>query len=180
MITRTELVNIIFDVGYIYEQSYDTLIMAVQLADHLNEYSLLTAHTCLVLASKINEDDMYTAEMAKNDADLDIIAKEWEVCQKLDFNLRRVNFITFLGLIVDQQMILPEIFWDISRDICLNKEVMNMNPWTILTGILLLYKHGKLKGVNNYQKRQFNLIMTDLAECYGVNKDNLIKAYIKF
>jgi hypothetical protein len=54
-----------------------------------------------------------------------------------------------------------------------------MDFWTILLGIMILFKYDKLKAVKDYQRRYFNLVMSELAECYEIDKNDLFKKYVE-
>ncbi len=186
-ILRDEFVNIIFDIGLEYYFGYDTLITAVEIGDkYVNfdhqYYSDELAHAVIVIASKANEDDHYTSLNAKIDTNNGyVISLEWKVCEILGFHIKNNNFITFICKFLNPltKPTLGSVFWDLSKDICMNPKLLSMDPLVILTVCILLNKIGKLRAIQNNKKRVFSTIMDQISFEYDININDLLKKYIE-
>lgn len=179
-IERDEFVNIIFNVGLNYNYGYDTLMAAVQLGDQHtdknNDYTKELSYVCLVLMTKLNEDDNYSTHEAVDELENKyVLILEWEIFRTCKIKIN--NFMTFLGYLTNNEIIFGPIFWDLCKDICMNKTLLNMNPQTILLGCFLL--NNKLKCIGTYKQRCFLDIMQKIAYNYELDISNLFKQYIQ-
>jgi len=181
-ITRNEFVNIIFDIGLNYNYGYDTLIASVQLGDQYidqdynNDYTKELAYVCLILTTKLNEDDYYsTAEAVDELENKYVLVLEWEIFRTCKIKIK--NFMTYLGYLTNHEIIFGPIFWDLCKDICINKTLLQMNPQTILLGCFLL--NDKLKCIKQYQQRYFLDVIQKLSYNYEVDMSDILKKYIE-
>src|SRR5205085_5915401 len=195
-IDREEYVNIVFDLGLLHCHGYDSIIAAVEIGDKFvispkndtndiiaRHYSSELAHITTVLASKANEDEGYIfTKKAVNDTNNGLVYKmEWEICRSIGFHIKIDNFITFIGKtlhLTGTPIVLSSVFWDLSKDICMNRELLSMDPFTILTGCLLLNKMRKLRAIKSNKQRVFFEIMSQMAHEYELDLNDVLQAYI--
>jgi len=129
-------------------------------------YSTELAHVVTVIIAKFNEDYGYNkTKLAVSDTNNKYVIKlEWEISMILNFHVRVNNFITVISkLICSNYSHNPlytfkfgSIFYDISRDICNNQDLLSKNPYLIVAALLLLHKHGKLRSIKIHKQRIFS------------------------
>lgn len=149
------------------------------------EYSIELAHVVTVIAAKCNEDFGYerTWSAMADTQNRYVIKMEWEVCMVLGFRVKINNFISAISdilchhHIVDSK-ILGSVFWDLSKDICMNQELLNINPVVIIMATILLYKCGKLRAIRSNRERTFLNIMQQVAHEYEVPLIDVLRSYI--
>lgn len=146
-------------------------------------YSNELAYTTTVLVCKANEDDGYKSiETAVTDTGNGYVyILEWEICHVIGFNVKINNFMTFIGRLLDIigiTSVLPSVFWDLSKDICMNIELLKINPLTILIGCILLNHMGKLKAIRTNKERVFHNIMVQVSKEYEIDLEELLRKYI--
>ena len=147
------------------------------------EYSTELAHVVTIITCKVNEDNGYMdIKEAIYETCNSYVAKiEWEICILFDFNLKVNNFITLIGALVchkkDEPITLNSAFYDLSKQICSNLELLNMNPFTVVAGILILAKHGKLRASHDNKERIFSNMMIQLSKEYEVELSDVLREY---
>ena len=206
-ITRNSYVDLVFDIGLEYSHGYDTIVMSVEIGDafvlykgnrspfiptaHTNfeimnqlvpqEYSIELAHITTVTVAKFNETGGYqsTRNAISNTENCYIAKMEFEIFEVIDFHINRSNFITVFGNLLPHtnQKHLGSVFWDLSKAICLDYTLMQMNPYTLILGTILLNKHGKLKAVSDNKYRMFQTLLTHIVEEYELTYSDVIHAY---
>lgn len=202
-ITREEFVDHVFDLGLRHYHSYSTCIAAVQLGDQfvtftgklipfINEsfpdnecvpqiYSLELAYITTVILAKYCEDWGYKCtKQAVIDTDNSYVIKmEWEICRMVDFHIKINNFMTVMGeLLWDDTKQWHPMFWDLSKEVCLNPILLSTRPDVLILGILLLWHNKSLKAMRSYKERIFRDTMICIAHEYEVTLEELLRAYI--
>lgn len=179
-INRSTFVEEIFELGLNYEYGCDILVAAVQLGDKYvdNEgkyYSIELAHASLVLITKLSYDDCYSTSIALDVTEnKSTVLLEWELF--IHYHIKVDNFISPIGKYYDN--ILPSIFWELSKTICLNKSLLDINPVTILCGCLLLLSNNKLKAVREHKERMFRAVINRLSKEYELEVNDILTKYI--
>ncbi|CAH6419425.1 Hypothetical protein HVR_LOCUS620 [uncultured virus] len=74
---------------------------------------------------------------------------------------------------------LASTFWDLSKDVCVDYKLSKMNPITVLVGVILLYKHGKLSAVGKNKHRRFLACMKKITRECEASFSEVIQSYIK-
>lgn len=148
-------------------------------------YSVELAYVVTVLSGKYNEDFGYrNISRASFDTENSYVMKmEREIFEILWAEFRVYNFITIIGLLVAKDKNYPprlaRVFFEIAKDVCMDQKLLSMNPWTVVIGIILLGRAGKLKAVRTDRERIFwDLIQTLSAE-YDLDDKDILNAYIK-
>jgi hypothetical protein len=72
-----------------------------------------------------------------------ILLLEWFVMDTVGYHVDRNNFVSLIGILADKP--LHSDFNDICRKVCYHENLLTMNPCTVVFGLILLYKNGKLK-----------------------------------
>lgn len=181
-IDRSIFVEEIFELGLIYEYGCDVLVAAVQLGDEYVDdknkyYSIELAHASLVLVTKFSYDDHYSTDNALSITENKYtVLLEWEIFTS--YHIKIDNFISFIGRYYKD--VLPAIFWDLSKTICSNKSLLNINPVTILCGCLLLLNNNKLKAVREHKERLFRQTIIKLSKEYEIEVNDILSRYINF
>lgn len=191
-ITREKFVNIVFEIGYRWSHSYNTIITAVMLGDEyidkiqykiFNYYSIELAYVVSILSTKLLEDFGYcsTSKACYDVGNRYIIEMEWNVFTTTGYNIRRYNYIDAIPKLINGNSVkqLNGCFFDISRDICMDKQILNINPFTLILGLTMLYRKNKLLSYKKYKKRIFYGIMRKLSKEYEVDLSDILSAYIK-
>lgn len=179
-LSREQLVEVIFDFGKDY--SPETLFLAVEIADRFAEvagnfYTNNLAHAVLNLSAKIKEDfsDFCTMSSIIDTEGHEVINVEWEVAIGLNFNFCSKNFFDLSSFLLrKEEKILHSCFRDLTKQICLNKQLMKTNPLTLLCGILMLIKKGKLAAKRINRERISLEILEKSAREYGIDFSCLI------
>lgn len=260
IITRTEFVDIVFDLGRIHQHGYDTIVASVQLADHFvsfkgvrrpfiqlnisekkalksickrnpeltkvrgkfsvqkyhdllltspfqekleqnkfmyelipQVYSIELAYVVTVIIAKYNEDDGYrwTDNAIADTNNRYVIKMEWEICMLINFHIKINNFITLIGHIIWHTLTehqkysdpwtfrLHSIFFDLSREICMDQNILAKDPQVIIMGCFLLHKMGKLRANRINKERLFHEVMVKISKEYEVDISDFLHAYIK-
>lgn len=157
-------------------------------------YSTELAYVVTVIMAKSNEDDGYQCtDDAVSDTNNRYISKmEWEICTLLNFNIKVYNFITLIGTIILTTLnnnettddlssfTLHSMFFDLSKEICLNRDLLAKDPKVIVTGCILLHQAGKLRAARTNKERKFHEAMMKISREYELDLDELLNAYIKF
>jgi hypothetical protein len=113
-----------------------------------------------------------------------VVKLEWEVCMILGFHIKTKNFISVIGNLIYSDIsyqptpILNSVFWDLSKDICMNKSILNMDPRTVVLGIKLLHRKKKLRAVTSNRKRFFLQLMNTISNDYEIDMKDLLRGYI--
>lgn len=247
-ISRDQFVKIIFELGYLSEHGYDTIVGSVQLGDYFvafsgprepfieltreeqllmkkeqliaegkesdmglegritdvilsarnpktfmdelvpQVYSNELAHVVTVLVAKYNEDFHHgyrSINLAVFDTGNYYVRKmEREICTMMGFNLKVHNFISVIGaLIIDYDAKvfrrLGSVFWDISREICLNQKLLSLNPLNVALAIFLLGRAGKLRALRTNRERKFRKLMKTIAREYELDVSDVVRSYIQ-
>ena len=76
----------------------------------------------------------------------------------------------------DDGVVLSSAFLDLSKEVCMNQILLDMSPFTVLAGILLL--GGKLRATMINRRRLFQEIMLKIAYEYEVSITDLLRSYI--
>ena len=160
--------------------SYDIDIMNQPVPQ---EYSAELAHVVTIITCKVNEDNGYMdiKEAIYETCNSYVAKMEWEICELFNFNFKVNNFITLIAALVchkkDEPITLDSGFYDLSKQICINIELLNMNPFTLVAGILILIKHKKLRASRDNKERIFKNIMVQLAKEYEVELSDVLREY---
>lgn len=192
VIFRNKLIDIIFNIGLEQENGYDTLIMAVDIADRYvflskGNYTTELAHVVLIIANKINEDHGYKSiQSVSKDINYNKLGSlERNVLILLNFTFPRKNIISYIGYHLDPDMdnkkipLLPSIFWDLSKQICKNN-LTKIHPKKILISLLMLVKYRKnLKFLKSYKKRVFFDIISAVSNEYDIDFSTIVLKYIE-
>jgi len=149
-------------------------------------YSVELAHVVTVISVKCNEDfdsGYDSIKDAASDTENSYVKKmEWEIFTLLGFKFKVYNFITVIGILLirnnEHPPRLGPVFWDISKEICLNRNLLTKDPRTIVLGILLLGRAGKLHAIHTHRERIFHELMKKLAHEYELNLSEVLQAYI--
>lgn len=220
VISRQEFVEELFDVSFLNSLSYDTTILAVQLADFFVNfigkrkiytgwkrknksserhprydpyeiadnishqiYSIPLLHTCLAIASAYY-DDIYTIEMANIKTNNAYVFKlEWELCSMCDFTIKPNSYFKIIDLLLNHIPInnntkdLGSTFFDLTKTICLNKELLNVNPFTIILAVKMLFRRKKLKCYNESKFGRFVKLFYLVSVCYDLSITDLIRTF---
>lgn len=168
------------------DPKYDPHKIADILCDQIYSYELI--YTATAIAADYNEDNGYNIDHANIDCNNAYVYKlQWEICKLLNFTICPVNYLQLIGRILcinnpDESKCnkhLAPIFWDLSKFVCLDYKLCNINPITVLLGIIILYKRGRLMVIKEHRFRKFMMIVKMLSyECETSNLE-VIRAYIK-
>ena len=152
-------------------------------------YSIELAHVVTVIMGKGNEDHNQgynsTKQAIINTDNCYVDKMEWELLTLLGFTVKVHNFITIIGALISdepntqQLRSLPGVFWDISKEICLNQNLLAQDPRTIIMSIILLARVGKLRALQIYRERKFTEHMQVIARYCDIKFDDLIRTYIR-
>lgn len=208
--SREKFVDLVFDLGSTYNHQYESIVESVMIADRMisyhgmrylfnnlpkinkidimcepiqQHYSIELAHVVTVIISKVNEDTRYDTIASINNTDnIYVLKMEWEICLMLEFKFRCHNFMTDIGCLLYENFHtqLSSIFWDLAKDICMNKNLLQMSTTTLLTGIVILYQHNLLKAIRTNKERYFFTTMFSIASEYELDLISVLKAYIKY
>ena len=148
-------------------------------------YSVELAHVVSVIAAKCNEDfSGYRTHEAIFETDNCYVVKmEWEIFSIIGFRLKVYNFITVIGSIiaeifgVERSPYLGSQFWDISREVALDPKLLEINPQTLVLGMILL--GNKLKALRTHRERIFSKTITNLVQEYELRAEDILQAYIR-
>lgn len=153
----------------------------------IQKYSDELVHTVTAIASDYNEDDGYDIAKANVNCNNGYVFKlEWEICSILEFHIQPRNYIRAIGQLIyhkhqyEKIRHLAPIFWDLSKDICLNHQLTIMNPNTVLLGIVMLYKRKRLSAIRKYRCRRFSTLFKNLAREYELPIGKILQAYIAY
>jgi hypothetical protein len=146
-------------------------------------YSNELAHTVTVIAAKANEDYGY---MNIKDAIIDtensyVLKIEREICVMLNFHVKIHNFITTIGVLLYdkvQHPLLGSEFWDISKQICMDPVLLKMTPRTLILGLIILFRHKKLRASHDNRKRIFTDTMMQISKEYELDLSDVLKEYV--
>lgn len=150
-------------------------------------YSIELAHVVSVIVAKYNETAGYrktTIAMADTENRF-IVKMEWELLLLIGYKPKVSNFMTLIGLITNKDQYsrefrhLSSVFWDLSKEICLNRELLNKDPWTLVMGIFLLGRMGKLRALRTNRERKFRQFIVQLAKEFELDLSELLQAYIQ-
>lgn len=146
-------------------------------------YSSELAYTVTVVAAKANEDYGYmNIKDAIIDTDNSYVLKiEREIFVMLNFHVKIRNFITIIGsLLYDKihHLLLGSGFWDLSKQICMDPVLLNMNSQTLILGIIILSRHKKLRASHDNRHRIFTDIMVQIAKEYELDLSDLLREYV--
>lgn len=156
-------------------------------------YSVELAHVVTIIIAKYNEDDGYNwtddaIDATNNDY---VIKMEWEICIMLGFHIKVRNFITLIGEIIwsittederiheSSSLRLHSMFWDLSKEICMDQKLLATDPRALVMGCLLLQQRGKLRAVRINKERIFRATMNLIAHEYELDINDLLNTYIK-
>ena len=149
-------------------------------------YSIELAHVVVILASKYYEDCIsYDTDEALYELENRYIIKmEWEVYTMLKFQITVPNFTHVIYAILSEQgystnWYFGSLFKDLIKEVCLYRELLQMSPATVILGIVLLYRRGKLAAVTKNKQRIFLEIMQRTANDYEVELSSVLKEYIR-
>lgn len=150
-------------------------------------YSKELAHTVIVIAEEFNEDHAYNIYEANMTCNNSYVYKlEWEICLLLKFNINPSNYIRLMDNLIGEinyieyDKYLSTVFWDLSRRICLSRKMSSINPITLLLGIIILHKKGKLKSIRDNRRRKFLMLIIRIGHEYEVSLIDILQAYIKY
>lgn len=155
-------------------------------------YSTELAYVVTVIMAKSNEDDGYrwTDDAVSDTNNRYVIKMEWEICMLLNFNIKVHNFITLIGHIIcttlnDDEKThdlstfkLHSMFFDLSKEICLNRDLLAKDAKVIVIGCILLNQAGKLRAQRTNKERTFREVMMKISREYEVDIGQLLQAYI--
>lgn len=148
-------------------------------------YSVELAHVVTVISAKINEefDHGYNSiRSALFDTENAYVRKmEYEILIMLGFHFKVYNFVTVIGLLLADNHAprLGPVFWDISKEICHNKELLAKDPRLIVISIIILGRRGKLSALKAHRERMFRERIATLAYELELPVSHVISAYIK-
>jgi len=181
LVNRSTYIKEIFDYGGITSGNYSltSLLSAVTIGDHFkDEYSIELAHTALSLSTKLYEDFPYTTLDAADDTSNHIVYKfEWQIYQRLDYRLPPAPIIKFIEPCSYTPKILAPIFEFIIRDICEDPDMLKISPAAIILGIVILYKHRRLRAIRAYHNYLFSSIIRRIHLEYGIPINEVIHHY---
>lgn len=150
-------------------------------------YSVELAHVVSVILGKYNESNGYrSTKKATSDTNNGIILKmEWEILHMIDFKPKVYNFITIIGFLIKHDEHSPHltrlssVFWDLSKEVCLNRSLLEGNPFTIVMAICLLGRTGKLRATHTHRERKFREFMIQVAKECDMDLSDLLRQYIQ-
>jgi hypothetical protein len=164
--------------------SYDLYDIMNELVPQV--YSIELAYVTTIITAKFNEDYGYrNTALAMNDTKNRYVVKmEWEICILIKFNVKIYNFISVIGnkLYTDSNIgrfrnFGPQ-FWDLSKDVCMDRELLSMNPKALICGFILLVRYDKLKASIQYRKRKFYNMMKQISYECEVPLIDILREYI--
>jgi len=184
-ITRKDYVELIFEIGY--EYSYETIYTAVELGDKFVEheqssipqiYSTELAYVVLSLVAKAKEDfNFYCTKTALRETKNSfLINMEWKIGEMFGFCFNSKNFLTLASSLVCCDKLYSG-FFDLTKEVCMNKKLMKTNPRTLLCGILLLIKKRKLKAPKLHRWRLFSSLLMKASYEYEIPLKDLIDGF---
>ena len=107
-------------------------------------YSQELALTCFCIAQKYNADPCSLSQVCVDMDNIYPSKLEWEILASLNFNLRHLDFTSYLSICFGQDFRPGPKLWCLIKLILLNKVLINANPRTIIIAVLMLIKHRKL------------------------------------
>ena len=142
-------------------------------------YSIELAHVSAVISTDIGEDDRYSIDQVANELENGYVYKmQWEICMMNNFSIHSRNFITLMTpLIWDPEVRVSQMFWDLSRAICMDKTLLNANPITVVAAIICLAKRGRLRAAREYRERIFKEVIVQVGKEYEIPVSDLLKAF---
>lgn len=145
-------------------------------------YSTELACVVTLIACKCNEDFnsgyCHTDAAVSDTMNCYVVKMEWEIFDLLGFGFKVYNFISLIGTFLETPQ-LGSVFWDISKDICLNQPLLTKNPQTVVLALLILGRRGQLRAVHKHKERMFQETMKKLAHEYELDIRSVLQAYIQ-
>lgn len=148
-------------------------------------YSVELAHVVTLLTAKIHEDDGYCfSNFCVQALENRYIYKlEWELCFMFNFHFPlKPNYITILYKTINSNDISPVLnkkFWYLSKEICLNKSLMQMNPFAILLGIILLHRKNKLIADIKFRAWKFVNLLSVITFYVDTDQQHIVRMILK-
>jgi hypothetical protein len=149
-------------------------------------YSIELAHVVSVILAKYNETIGYrsTKKAISNANNCILLKMEWEILYIIDFRPKVYNFISLIGFMTKDEYSpklrrLSSVFWDLSKEVCLNRDLLKANPLTTVMGICLLGRHGKLRATQTNREREFREFMVQIAKEFEIDLSELLRTYIQ-
>jgi len=145
-------------------------------------YSIELAHVVVLISGKLNEDSGYIKTMlAIYDTNNIYISKmEYELYYLSNFNFKIHNFISLLGKlhsILNINLNLGTMCFDLSKYICKNKSLLSCSPSTIVLAIILLHKRHKLSIIKTHKYRIFKLLITNISIIYDLDISIILHSF---
>jgi len=145
-------------------------------------YSIELAHVVVLISGKLNEDSGYIKTMsAIYDTNNIYISKmEYELYYISNFNFKIHNFISLLGKlhsILNINLNLGTMCFDLSKYICKNKSLLFCSPSTIILAIILLHKIHKLSIIKTHKYRIFKLLITNISIIYDLDISIILHSF---
>lgn len=179
-ISRDEFVEIIFDSNPTY--AVDTLYSAVEIGDRFIEksntkYTIDLVHAATNLIAKVTEDfsDFCTKKSVIETESENVISLEWEIAISFGFEFRSKNFITLASSLICSDKFFHSCFWDLTKQICLSKQLMGIDKRTLLCGIIFLILKGKLAAKRANRERIFKEIIEKCSKEFDVPLIDIIR-----
>ena len=198
-INREDFVEWVFEIGLAYQHSYDSIVTSIEIGDNFvasknnrkssieQIYSIELAYVVTVMVGKFNEDVGYNmTKHAKEDTQNHYVVKmEWEIFGFLNYHIKIRNIITLISNMIttkdsNESRTLSSIFWDLSKDICIDERMMKINPFTVLLACRLLYKRRKLRAIRSNKIRIALTVLLRTAKEYAIPPNTLLRTYIKY
>lgn len=90
---------------------------------------------------------------------------QWDICISRGFTLPRHNIMTlFAHLTMNERFKDFPSLWDLSLAICLNSQLMSLNPITIIVGVLLLHRKDRLSAEYRAAERRLQTFLEELDD----------------
>lgn len=152
-------------------------------------YSVELAHIATIIVAKYNEDFgsgyRFTNKAISDTVNCYVRKMEWEILTLIGFKPKVYNFISVIGALImevnklEYPPVLGTVFLDISKDVCLDKELLSKDPWTVVLGLIILAQKGKLRALRLHRERVFRETMKAIAREYELEFEDVIRAYIE-
>lgn len=165
------------------DHELETLYLAVYFLDRytketLQGYHLEVVHACLNLVAKSREDHSYfvTHKSISETCCLGIPEWEWKVGSHFNFYFAAPNFLKVFSSTAGTEGKFHSVFFDLTKQVCLNKSLLEVSPEALTLGVLLLAKKKKLSALKLNRERKFVEICFKMCFEFDVEPEEFISA----
>lgn len=144
-------------------------------------YSKELAHVVFAISCNSIEDWGYSIDNVASQLDNVYVYKmEWEVCMVINFHVPYENFFIHMLSLIDNPNNISAMFWDLTRQICMDKLLLYSNRASIIVAIILLIKNKKLRAERTYRERIFTQTIILTSNEYEIPLNILLKSLIDY